>query len=49
MRKFYVDDILVRSKEEQTHLSNLEETFTNIQRVGLRLKAKKCAFEVTEG
>lgn len=41
-----MDDILVRLKRAKTHLADLEKTFGNIRRAGLRLKAKKCAFGV---
>lgn len=43
------DDILVWSQVEGDHLDDLEETFNNIWRFGLRLKAKKYVFGVMEG
>lgn len=45
----YVDDILVCSRKVAGHIKDLRETFDNIRKVGLRLKAKKCSFGVTEG
>ena len=42
----YVDDMLVKSKEELTHLDNLEETFTTLRQYQMKLKASKCAFGV---
>lgn len=36
-------------KKAARHLRDLEETFENIRKVGLRLKAMKCTFGVTEG
>lgn len=44
-----MDDILVRSKREKTHLVDLEETFDNIRWDGLRIKAKKYAFGINVG
>lgn len=45
----YVNDILVRSKEAKDHWHDLEETFHNLSKVGLKLRAGKCAFGVIEG
>lgn len=45
----YVDDILVWSKKAMDHLSDLQEAFYNLSQVSLKLKAKKCAFGVTDG
>ena len=42
----YVDDMLVKSKEELTHLDNLEETFTTLRQYQMKLKPSKCAFGV---
>lgn len=41
-------NILVRSKKVDGYLSNLKETFDDIRRACLRLKAKKYAFRVNE-
>ena len=45
----YVDDIIVRSAKQQDHISDLQETFTNFQRAGLKLNPEKCAFGVKMG
>lgn len=45
----YVDDILVKSRRKEDHLKNLEETFRNIRKVGIKLKLNKCAFRITKG
>lgn len=45
----YVDDILVKSKNEKDHWRDLEETFEKIRRSGINLKPEKCTFGVTEG
>ena len=43
----YVDDILVKSKQGQDHLQDLEEVFHILQRYKLRLKPQKYVFGVT--
>lgn len=35
--------------EAENHLQDLQETFKNLMRVNLKLKAEKCPFEVSEG
>ena len=42
----YVDDMLIKSKEEDTHLDDLKETFTTLRKYQMRLNPRKCAFEV---
>ena len=42
----YVDDMLIKSKEEDTHLDDLKETFTTLRKCQMRLNPRKCAFEV---
>ena len=42
----YVDDILIKSKEGDTHLDDLKETFTTLRKYQMRLNPRKCAFEV---
>jgi hypothetical protein len=45
----YVDDISVRSTKLQDHISDLQETFANFQRAGLKLNPEKCVFGVKKG
>ena len=45
----YVDDTLVKSKEESKHLDNLEETFTTLKQYQMKLNPSKCAFGVASG
>ena len=45
----YVDDILVKSKEESTHMDNLQETFTTLKRYQMKLNSSKCTFGVASG
>ncbi|XP_065017671.1 uncharacterized protein LOC135644139 [Musa acuminata AAA Group] len=45
----YVDDMIVKSQEGRTHLTDLVETFATLRRFGMRLNPAKCAFGVTSG
>ena len=45
----YVDDMLVKSKEELTHLDNLKETFATLKQYQMRLNPSKCVFGVALG
>ena len=45
----YVDDTLVKSKEESKHLDDLEETFTTLKQYQMKLNPSKCAFRVASG
>ena len=45
----YVDDMLVKSKEVESHLDDLEETFETLRRYQMRLNLAKCAFGVFLG
>ena len=43
----YVDDMLVKSKEEGSHLDDLNETFETLRQYKMKLNPTKCAFEVS--
>ena len=45
----YVDDILVKSKEELAHLDDLRETFATLRQYQMKLNPNKCAFGVALG
>ena len=45
----YVDDMLVKSKEEKNHLDDLKETFNTLRQYGMKLNPSKCAFGVSLG
>ena len=47
--KVYVDDMLVKSKEELTHLDDLKETFATFKKYQMRLNPSKCVFGVVSG
>ena len=42
----YMDDMLVKSKEELTHLDDLKETFAMLKQYQMKLNPSKCAFGV---
>ena len=43
----YVDDMLVKSKEEEDHLDDLKETFNTLKQYSMKLNLSKCAFGVS--
>ena len=45
----YVDDMLVKSKEESAHLDDLQEMFTTLKQYQMKLNPSKCAFGVASG
>ena len=45
----YVDDMLVKSKEELAHLDDLRETFTTLKQYQMKLNPSKCVFGVASG
>ena len=45
----YVDDMLVKSKEELAHLEDLKETFTTLKQYQMKLNPSKCVFGVALG
>ena len=45
----YVDDMLVKSKEELAHLDDLRETFTTFKQYQMKLNLNKCVFGVASG
>ena len=45
----YVDDMLIKSKEELTHLDDLNETFTTLRQYQMKSSPSKCAFGVVSG
>ena len=45
----HVDDMLVKSQEEDTHLDDLKETFATLRQYQMRLNPSKCTFGVSLG
>ena len=45
--KVYIDDMLLKSKKEEDHLKDLEETFKTLRKYQMKLNPSKCAFSVS--
>lgn len=45
----YVDNKLVKSREEGSHLDNLKEIFDTLRQYSMKLNQTKCAFRVSSG
>ena len=45
----YMDDMLVKNKEELAHLDDLKETFATLRQYQMKLNPTKCAFGVASG
>lgn len=42
----YVDDTIVESDKKETHIQDLQETFENLTKSGLKLNPEKCLFGI---
>jgi hypothetical protein len=47
--EIYIDDMLVKSKEEDDHLKDLEETFKTLRKYQMKLNPSKYTFGVSSG
>ena len=47
--KVYINDMLVKSLDEEKHLDDLQETFDSLRRHQMKLNPSKCAFGVSSG
>ena len=45
--KVYVDNMLVKSQDEEIHLDDLQETFDTLRQYNMKLNPSKCAFGVS--
>ena len=45
----YVDDLLVKSKDEANHLDDLKETFSTLRKYIMKLNPAKCVFAIASG
>ena len=45
----YVDDMLVKIKDEVNHLDDLKETFNTLHKYNMKLNPTKCVFAITLG
>ena len=43
----YVDDMLVKIKDEAGHLDDLKETFSTLHKYNMKLNPAKCVFAIT--
>ena len=44
-----MDDIVVKIKDRETLIQDLEETFANLRKINLKLNPEKCVFGVPSG
>ena len=42
----YVDNMLMKTKDEANHLDDLKETFSTLRKYNMKLKPAKCVFVV---
>jgi hypothetical protein len=47
--KAYVDDVVVKTQEEEGLISDLAETFDNLRKFKMKLNLEKCTFSVPSG
>ena len=47
--KVYIDNMLIKSREEDHHLSDLREMFEILRLYGMKLNPSKCVFRVSSG
>jgi hypothetical protein len=45
----YIDDVVITTREEQSLISDLAETFENLSRYKLKLNPTKCSFGISAG
>jgi hypothetical protein len=45
----YVDDIIVKSTKQENHITDVQETFANFRKAGLKLNPEKMCFRSEEG
>ena len=44
-----MDDIMVKTKDKSTLVQDLEETFSNLRKINMKLNPEKCVFGVPSG
>ncbi|GJR76733.1 reverse transcriptase domain-containing protein [Tanacetum coccineum] len=45
----YVDDMVIKSMDEEDMLADIQETFKRLRRINMKLNPKKCSFGMEEG
>ena len=47
--EMYVNDMLVKSKDEANYLDDLKETFSTLRKYNMKLNLAKCVFAIASG
>jgi hypothetical protein len=47
--QFYIDNVVITTRKEESLISDLQETFDNLNRYKLKLNPTKCSFGVSAG
>jgi hypothetical protein len=47
--QIYIDDVVITTRKEESLISDLAETFDNLNRYKLKLNSTKCFFGVSAG
>ena len=47
--KIYVDDLVAKSREDESHVENLRKLFKRLRKFQLKLNPTKCTFGATSG
>ena len=47
--EMYVDDMLIKSREEFAHMDDLQETFATLKQYQMKLNPSKCTYGVAFG
>nr|GEV11415.1 reverse transcriptase domain-containing protein [Tanacetum cinerariifolium] len=45
----YVDDMVIKSRTKQDIIKDIEQTFSTLRRINMKLNPKKCSFDMEEG
>ena len=45
----YVDDVIAKSRENESHIENLRKLFKRLRKFHLKLNPTKCTFDATSG
>ncbi|GJX56092.1 reverse transcriptase domain-containing protein [Tanacetum coccineum] len=48
-KEAYVDDMVIKSRDEKMLLADIAKTFDNLRKINMKLNPKKCSFGVEEG
>jgi hypothetical protein len=47
--EIYIDDIILKIRQSSSLITDLEETFTNLRHLSIRMNPEKCTFGVNRG